>query len=42
MLGTADSSDEDDDNEDDNHMKLDNSNPISGDDLGDSFSLMIQ
>ena len=38
MLGTADSSDEDDDNEDDNHMKLDNSKPISGDDLGDSFT----
>ncbi|EER91262.1 hypothetical protein BDA96_01G181900 [Sorghum bicolor] len=39
MLGTADSSDEDDDNEDDKHMKLGNSKPISGDDLGDSFSL---
>ncbi|PUZ38062.1 hypothetical protein GQ55_9G166900 [Panicum hallii var. hallii] len=38
MLGTADSSDEDDDNKDDNHMKLDNSKPISGDDLGDSFT----
>lgn len=34
MLGTADSSDEDDDNEDDKHIK-----PISGDDLGDSFSV---
>ncbi|CAN6304386.1 unnamed protein product [Urochloa humidicola] len=33
MLGTADSSDEDDDNEDGNHTK-----PISGDDLGDSFT----
>ncbi|XP_066325626.1 uncharacterized protein [Miscanthus floridulus] len=39
MLGTADSSDEDDDNEDDKHMKLGNSKPISGDDLGDSFSV---
>jgi nucleolar protein 14 len=39
MLGTADSSDEGDDNEDDDHMKWDNSKPISGDDLGDSFSL---
>ncbi|XP_062211762.1 uncharacterized protein LOC133912845 [Phragmites australis] len=39
MFGTADSSDEDDDNEDDHHMKLDNSKPISGDDLGDSFTL---
>lgn len=39
MLGTADSSDEDNDNEDDKHMKLGNSKPISGDDLGDSFSL---
>lgn len=37
MLGTADSSDEDDDVEDD-RMKLDNSKPISGDDLGDSFT----
>jgi nucleolar protein 14 len=33
MLGTADSSDEGDEN-----MKRDNSKPISGDDLGDSFS----
>lgn len=39
MLGTADSSDEDDENADDNHMKLGNSKPISGDDLGDSFTL---
>jgi nucleolar protein 14 len=39
MLGTADSSDEGDDDEDDDHMKWDNSKPISGDDLGDSFSL---
>lgn len=39
MFGTADSSDEDDDDEDDHHMKLDNSKPISGDDLGDSFTL---
>lgn len=39
MLGTADTSDEDDGNENDNHMKLGNSKPISGDDLGDSFSL---
>jgi nucleolar protein 14 len=39
MLGTADSSDEGDDNKDDDHMKWDNSKPISGDDLGDSFSL---
>ncbi|OEL29726.1 Nucleolar protein 14 [Dichanthelium oligosanthes] len=39
MLGTADSSDEDDDNEGDDHMKLDNSKPISGDALGDSFTL---
>ncbi|WVZ59778.1 hypothetical protein U9M48_009877 [Paspalum notatum var. saurae] len=34
MFGAADSSDEDDD-----HMKLGNSKPISGDDLGDSFTL---
>jgi nucleolar protein 14 len=34
MLGTADSSDEGDDE----NMKRDNSKPISGDDLGDSFS----
>lgn len=39
MLGTADSADEDDDNDDDHNMKLGNSKPISGDDLGDSFSL---
>ncbi|KAG8062708.1 hypothetical protein GUJ93_ZPchr0003g17403 [Zizania palustris] len=42
MLGTADSSDEDEDEDDDdgNHkIKLDSSKPISGDDLGDSFSL---
>ncbi|GJN18624.1 hypothetical protein PR202_gb05800 [Eleusine coracana subsp. coracana] len=39
MLGTADSSDEDDDDEDDHHMKRGNSKPISGDDLGDSFTL---
>uniref|UniRef100_A0A453L7T5 Uncharacterized protein n=3 Tax=Triticinae TaxID=1648030 RepID=A0A453L7T5_AEGTS len=40
MLGTAESSDEeDDDSEDgDHHMRADNSKPISGDDLGDSFS----
>uniref|UniRef100_A0A453SVT0 Uncharacterized protein n=3 Tax=Aegilops tauschii subsp. strangulata TaxID=200361 RepID=A0A453SVT0_AEGTS len=40
MLGTAESSDEeDDDSEDgDHHMKAENSKPISGDDLGDSFS----
>ncbi|KAK3164565.1 hypothetical protein QOZ80_1AG0021210 [Eleusine coracana subsp. coracana] len=39
MLGTADSSGEDDDDEDDHHMKRGNSKPISGDDLGDSFTL---
>lgn len=41
MLGTAESSDEEDDDEDedDRRMKMDNSKPISGDDLGDSFSL---
>jgi nucleolar protein 14 len=40
MTGTAESSDEDDDdNEGGHHMKADNSNPISGDDLGDSFSV---
>ncbi|KAL6599524.1 hypothetical protein ACP70R_045661 [Stipagrostis hirtigluma subsp. patula] len=33
-----DSSDEDDEEEDDNHVKLDKSKPISGDDLGDSFT----
>lgn len=38
MLGTADSSDEDDVDEDVNHMKPDNSKPMSGDDLGDSFT----
>lgn len=39
MLGTAESSDEEDDDEEgDHHMKVDNSKPISGDDLGDSFS----
>jgi nucleolar protein 14 len=38
MLGTADSSDEGDDDEDDENMKRDNSKPISGDDLCDSFS----
>jgi nucleolar protein 14 len=40
MTGTAESSDEDDDDHDqgDHHMKVDNSKSISGDDLGDSFS----
>lgn len=40
MLGTAESSDEDDDDDEegDRSMKLDSSKPISGDDLGDSFS----
>ncbi|KQK14277.1 nucleolar protein 14 isoform X2 [Brachypodium distachyon] len=40
MLGIAESSDEEDDDDDDDcHMKADNSKPISGDDLGDSFSV---
>uniref|UniRef100_A0A0D9VW28 Nucleolar protein 14 n=1 Tax=Leersia perrieri TaxID=77586 RepID=A0A0D9VW28_9ORYZ len=40
MLGTAESSDEDDDDDrGDRRKKLDSSKPISGDDLGDSFSL---
>uniref|UniRef100_A0A0E0KG45 Nucleolar protein 14 n=1 Tax=Oryza punctata TaxID=4537 RepID=A0A0E0KG45_ORYPU len=39
MLGTAESSDEDDDDDEGDHStKLDSSKPISGDDLGDSFS----
>ncbi|KAF8722066.1 hypothetical protein HU200_022698 [Digitaria exilis] len=38
MLGIADSSDEDDVDEDVDHMKPDNSKPMSGDDLGDSFT----
>uniref|UniRef100_A0A0E0D3J6 Nucleolar protein 14 n=1 Tax=Oryza meridionalis TaxID=40149 RepID=A0A0E0D3J6_9ORYZ len=40
MLGTAESSDEDDDDDEegDRSTKLDSSKPISGDDLGDSFS----
>nr|CAB3498511.1 unnamed protein product [Digitaria exilis] len=38
MLGTADSSDEDDVDEDVDYMKPDNSKPMSGDDLGDSFT----
>ncbi|KAL6893493.1 hypothetical protein ACP4OV_007591 [Aristida adscensionis] len=38
MLGTVDSSDEDD-SEEGEHMKLDKSKPMSGDDLGDSFTL---
>ncbi|CAM0946596.1 unnamed protein product [Alopecurus aequalis] len=40
MIGTAESSDEEDadDKEGGHHMKEDNSKPVSGDDLGDSFS----
>lgn len=38
MLGIADSSDEDDVDEDVDYMKPDNSKPMSGDDLGDSFT----
>ncbi|TVU43570.1 hypothetical protein EJB05_10050 [Eragrostis curvula] len=38
MLGIA-GSDVDDDDEDDRLMKRDNSKPLSGDDLGDSFNL---
>ncbi|XP_006651582.1 nucleolar protein 14 [Oryza brachyantha] len=41
MLGTADSDEDDDDDDEkgDRSRKLDSSKPISGDDLGDSFSL---